>query len=271
MNILQRHPFTVALAGLSAILVAIIAVEAGFGVGAWRSRAAAPAKPAPAVDTKLVPPIAASTPEQAFPETTNRPLFTPTRRPAPAAPVAANTMVKGQFILQGVIAVGDQRTALLREKSSGRVHRVERGKEVNGITLATVENDKVTLTQGGDQEVLPLQVQKGTAVAAAPAPAAPAAPSAGPFGPAPGATPAQPARAAPTQPPPGAAPTPAQPAAPGAPTTPNPAARSAFGPFSSPAPAATTSSPDQAQPLTPEELLARRRARRAQQQQPQNQ
>src|SRR4029079_876041 len=92
--------------------------------------------PPPPAQTKLVQPLAATNPDQAFAETTARPLFTPTRRPAPAAPVAANVMVKGQYTLQGVIAVGDLRIALLREKTSGRVHRLEKGKELNGVTLA---------------------------------------------------------------------------------------------------------------------------------------
>ncbi len=270
-NLLQRHPLAFALAIVAALLVVVIAVEAGLGMGLWPAETLSGRKPGPAAETKLVPPLAAINPDQAFAETTARPLFTPTRRPAPAAPVAANVMVKGQYTLQGVIATGDLRIALLREKASGRVHRLEKGKELNGITLAAVENDKVTLSQGGDQETLSLTVQKGPAVAAAPA-TAPPPPSAGPFGPAPGTAPAP----QPGQPSaPGAVGTPA--VAGGAPPppapTPNPATRSGFGPFAPPpsptTPAATTSTPEQASPMTPEELLARRRARRAQQ--PQNQ
>ena len=271
-NLLQRHPLAFALAVVAALLVVVIAVEAGFGMGLWPAQTASERKPALAAETKLVPPLAAANPDQAYAEVTARPLFTPTRRPAPAAPVAANVMVKGQFTLQGVIATGDLRIALLREKSSGRVHRLEKGKDLHGITLAAVDNDKVTLTQGGDQETLSLQVQKGPAVAAAPAgaPQSPP-PTAGPFGPAPGTAPASPPQ--PGQPSaPGAVGTPAVAGAPPAPApTPNPATRSGFGPFSAPpaTPAATASTPEQAAPMTPEELLARRRARRAQQ--PQNQ
>ena len=275
-NLLNRHPLAFALALMAALLVAVIAFEAGVGMGLWPTQTPADSRPVPAAETKLVPPLAATNPDQAFVETTARPLFTPTRRPAPAAPAAGNVMVKGQFTLQGVIAAGDLRVALLREKSSGRVHRLEKGRDLNGITLTAVENDKVTLTQGGEQETLALQVQRGPAVAAAPAPA-PAAPSAGPFGPAPGSAPAPGAPPQPGQPSaPGAVGAPAVAGAPAAPApapTPNPATRSGFGPFTSPpaTPAATTSTPEQATPMTPEELLARRRARRAQQQQPQNQ
>jgi hypothetical protein len=70
-------------------------------------------------------------------------------------------MVKGQFILTGILSLHDQKIALLKEKQSGKMHRVERGKEINGVTLTTVENERVVLAQGGDEEVLTLQVQRG--------------------------------------------------------------------------------------------------------------
>jgi len=256
---------------IAAILAVVIAVEAGFGVGLLPSTPTPAAKPAVVADAKLVPPMSPTNPDQSFPETASRPLFTPTRRPAPAAPSASNTMVKGQFILQGVIGVGGLQIALLREKSNGRVHRVEKGKDVNGVTLSSVEPDKVVLSQGGDQETLALAVQKapaGPPVPAAPAGAPAATAAAGPFAPAPpapGAHPPQPsvpaAAATAPAPPPGAAP------------VPNPATRSGFGPFQPPPQAqpqagSTAAGAEQATPLTPEELLARRRARRQQQQQP---
>src|SRR5437016_6759250 len=136
------------------------------------------------------------------------------------------------------------------------------------MTLTSVENDKVTLAQGGDEEVLTLQVQKGPAVAAT----APGVPMAGPFGPAGGTgVPGQPVPGMPTpaqsggvQPP--GTPVPAQPqiaAQPAAPAAANPAQRSGFGPFQ--APPATGANTSEATPMTPEELLARRRARRGQQ------
>ena len=115
-------------------------------------------------------------------------------------------------MLQGVIAVGDQRTAMLKEKATGRIFRVDRGKDVNGIVVESIEPTEVTLAMGGERESLALMVQRpdGKAVPAAPAGAAPAE-AAGPFGPA-----AAPAAA------PGA---PAAPQAPGTPLATAPAAR----------------------------------------------
>jgi hypothetical protein len=185
-------------------------------------------------------------------------------------------MAKGQYTLQGVIAVGDLRIALLREKTSGKVIRVERGKDVNGATLSVVDPDKVTLAQGGDEEVLTLQVAKAAAApaganAAAPAPTQPSGmfattpqPGVGPNapgGPVPAAVGAGPGApiAPPVAPQPGTAP-------PGAPGAANPAQRSGFGPFQGTPSTPSSTTPDAATPMTPEELLARRRARRGQQQ-----
>jgi hypothetical protein len=255
---LRRNPLIATLAVAAAALAAVIVAETEFGSSvASVSRGAASRRAAPP-DAKLLPPVSVAAAEQAYPETTARPLFTPTRRPAPEAVAAPqSTFQKGQFVLQGVIAVGNNRIAMLREKSNGRIHRVEQGREVNGIKVTSIEPEVVTLAQGGEEEKLGLTVQKGPGVPGAPGqpvpPAAPpAAPAQGPFA-APAAPPvAQPIAPVPQSPfprpgnAPMAAPIPAGPGAAGA----NPAARAVS---------------DAGTALTPEELLARRRARRAQQ------
>ena len=68
-------------------------------------------------------------------------------------------MQKGQFILLGVTIARDVSIALLKEKSTGKTHRVKKGKEVNGITLEKVEAEKVTLTQSDESEELTLKIQ----------------------------------------------------------------------------------------------------------------
>jgi type II secretory pathway component PulC len=256
---LNRYPVISVLGAVAVVLLAIVAFELAAGsMNRSQSAANSPQRVA-AVEVKLLPPVDPVSPEQAYPETGTRPLFTPTRRPAPeAAAVAAASIVKGQFILTGVTIAGPLRIALLREKSSGRAVRVEKGKDVNGMTVAEIEPDRVVLAQGGEQETLSLQIQKGTGAApnTAPGAAAPAGPFAGPA--------SEPAPTAP--PPPAPAPQPQRTA-----PTQNPAARpqAGFGPFVQPAaptdaPVPATANPNQAMPLTPEELLARRRARRNQ-------
>lgn len=238
MEWIRRSPLPALLAIAAVVLAAVIAAEAM--LGAQRTPPAAGSRHAAPAEAKLLPPMVVASAEQAYPETTARPLFIPTRRPAPDAPAGAkNSFQKGQFVLQGVIAVGSDKVAMLKEKSNGKIHRVQLGTDVNGIKVAEIDPEQVTLTLGADREVLPLLVQKAPGGKEAPA-AFPTA--AGPF-PAqrePEATPANPAAPAPVPGQPFAAPVPLQPG-----QAANPVAR-----------------PDAPATLTPEELLARRRARR---------
>ena len=265
IDVFKRYPLISALGVVAALLLAVLAIEMGAGA-ALRERLAASGSSKPAVvQTRLLPPVAPVNPDAEYAETGTRPLFTPTRRPAPpqAQATAAPAMNKGQFILTGVTIVGDTRIALLREKSSGRVVRVEQGKDVNGITVAKIEPEKVTLTQGGDHEEVAMLVSKG-----APQPGAPPAPvasAAGPFAPAPAAQPqGVPQGVNPTA---RAAPPGVPVAAPAPPQTPAVDPTTLFGPRPGSALDRTPPPPTDAAPLTPEELLARRRARRNQQSQ----
>ena len=194
--------------------------------------------------------MAAIDAQDAYPEMVARPLFTPTRRPAPPAEAQPQAQFKrDQYVLQGVIIAGDTRIAMLREKATGKVYRVEKGHDLNGVTLAEVNPESVTLALGKDQEVLPLQVLKQPPLGAAQSP--------GPFGaatagavplPVPGQAPQNPA----ATPQPGNVPG-------------NGEKGPEFGPPMNRAPGAVPQATSA--PLTPEELLARRRARRVQQNQ----
>jgi len=269
-EILRRHPITAALCAVGVLLALVIAAEVLFGMRrAPAGAAGTPGTPANSafVEAKLMPSLGSASAEQAYPETGARPLFSPGRRPAPVLTASA-AITRGQYVLQGVTIVGELRIALLKEKTGGRVFRVEKGRELNGITLAEVEADRVTLRSGSDSEVIPLNVQKGAAGSGAPtgAPAAsgPSGPSAaaagGPFN-APVAPPA-------AMPPPPAAAAPEAPRPAGGAQQPNsglPNGGAAdFGPRprpAAPAQGAAGAAPEAA-PMTAEELLARRRARR---------
>jgi hypothetical protein len=247
LSLFQRQPLIGVLAVAAAGLAVVIGFETGFGVRLAPSIPAGTGRPAAPFVAKLLPPFTATSAEQAYPEMVARPLFVPLRRPAPAPEAAAQSVMKrGQYVLQGVTIAGDTRIALLKEKATGHIVRVEKGHEVNGMKLSEVNPEAVTLSQGSEQEVLPLQVVR-------PGPPA-VAPNAGPFGAAlPGA--ASPAMHAPGNP------VPAPPGAPGF-GPPPPGTVSQFGPAPNPATAPLPQA--SSAPLTPEELLARRRARRAQ-------
>lgn len=252
-DILRRYPIVAALAAVGVLLLLVIAAEIAWGTRSLPT-AASPGTATAFTEAKLLPSLASVAPEQAYPETGTRPMFTPTRRPAPQAAANSN-MAKGQFVLQGVTIVGDVRIAMLRDTKANRMYRVEKGRDINGVVVAEIDPERVTLRQGDDSEVLALTVQK---------PGAPAAPStlpAGPFASAPLPPPAAPP-AAMAQP--SGVPPPAQ----------SEGSQGGFGP-PRPAPArppggAAAQQNDggtaQSANATAEELLARRRARRQGQQ-----
>jgi hypothetical protein len=254
----------ISLAATAAVLLVVIAWETGWGEG-LHARLPTRSLPAAApVGPKLLPQLVASAPEQAWPETATRPIFVPGRRPAPALN-APNAMRKGQFILQGTTIVGPLSIAMLKETSTGRLYRLEKGRDLQGMTLAEVAPDRVTLRAGEDSETLLLMVTK--AAAAAPGAPAPFVQS-GPFTPsAPAAAPppltaAMPAAASGPQGPVGAS------GVPQASTITRPVAAGAAAaglppgmPTGAPPAASTDSSA-----MTPEEILARRRAARRSQQ-----
>ena len=248
IDTLKRNPLLAALLLLCGALAAVILVEL---VSIGSSATGAQARKVAPAEAKLLPPLAAAAPEAAYPETAARPLWIPTRRPAPVQAAAAQpAFARGQFILQGVTIAGDTRIALLKEKSTGRVHRVERGRDVNGLQVAEVDAEKVTLAQGAEREVVELRVQRPAATPGAPPLAAA---SGGPFG-----TSAQRPPSAPTafvQPAPNTA---ATALAPGGTM---PAASANVPAVANPSPTAVPQQQSNA-PMTPDELLARRRARR---------
>jgi hypothetical protein len=95
-----------------------------------------------------------------------RPLFTPTRAPAPpaAAPVAAApTMQRGKYVLTGAIIAADVRAAYLREVAGNKSHSVKQGDTLpDGYRVELVEARRVVLRFNNDSEDVELQTS-GTA------------------------------------------------------------------------------------------------------------
>lgn len=130
-------------------------------------------KPTPAarVDYPIQPEFTLLPLEQGFAETTARPVFVPVRRPPPPPAPPKPAMQKGQFVLLGALITKDKSIALLREVATGKATRVEKGKEIKGITVADIFPEKVVLTQYDDTEELVLKIQP-LPKSAAPVPAA---------------------------------------------------------------------------------------------------
>lgn len=182
----SRHAVSALLGILLAGALVVIAMETD---GGRKWRAAVPAGDR-AIGARgedaLLPPFVLPAPDTGFRETVERPLWVPTRRPAPAGN-SSQAMRKGQFRLTGTSVNAALSMAYLVDTATGKTHSVVQGREINGVTVETVEATRVVLRQGEDSEELRLSTApspKVPVVAAAPAPP-------GQPGQAPGAPPGQ--------------------------------------------------------------------------------
>ena len=181
-----------------------------------------------ALDSLAVPlPSPAPLPLASYAVTLQRPLFTESRRPLPAAgvnaaaqaPAAPDELEKSQLLglISGPSFVG------IMARIDGQVRTVRRGDNIGPWTLRAIRDREVVFTQGDHERVLKLEYARGGADQAAAAAAERAAPPA-PVAPAPTS-----ARAPIAAPPPAPATAAVQPPA-ARPTSPAPAASPGAGP-----------------------------------------
>ncbi|MDR2244597.1 MAG: hypothetical protein LBE15_04210 [Burkholderiales bacterium] len=105
-------------------------------------------------------------------ETVERPLFVPTRRPAPppdAVEAEPSRVERGLFVLSGTAIQGQTRIAFLRNAKDNKPKTVRVGDTVEGMNVAVITADKVVLTAGGQEEELLLKVAAGPKGAVTPA------------------------------------------------------------------------------------------------------
>ncbi len=179
------------------------------GEGRPRYRWVAPPAQPPALENLnvvLPPPVAAA--PAAYPATLQRPLFTETRRPAPApqldaaasapaAPSPSDDLDKTQMLglMKGSAFVG------VLARVDGKVRTVRRGDTIGPWKLDTIRDREVVFIRDGSERVLKLEyahasgaAPDGVASQAAPArPPAPPPPALAPVPTAPPAPPAPPA------------------------------------------------------------------------------
>jgi hypothetical protein len=244
MKALLRGPYlfsTLLAAGIVLTLV-VIGLETDWGRAGHFVPVVKRMAPARIADAGLLPAFSLAPIDQVSPQAGERPLFVPSRRPAPAAVASqASAMRKGQFLLQGTSITKDfGDIAMLKEVATNRSYVVRKGEQLNGITVDKVDASRVLLKQGEETEDLAIKTQ-GPTKAVPPAPIT----SGSIF-----QQPAPPAPATAVPKPPGTVAAPAT----------NPPAAGQAARTAVPQPAAASQTP-----LTPEEILARRRAARSQQ------
>ena len=143
---------------LVAVLAALPALPLGYGLLPETEPEIAPA--GTLGESLAVPtgaPVFALPPEETFTGAIERPLFSPTRRPAPepagAAPIQGER--EAQLKLVGVAAAGDLRVAVLQENGSS-LHRARVGEEVAGWRVVEIARDHVLVERGSELRELAL-------------------------------------------------------------------------------------------------------------------
>jgi len=112
--------------------------------------AAAPALPVPAAEE----PAFAVPPLQTYAEVTERPLFSPSRRPAAVTQQVAGPA--SSLALVGVVISGDGRVALIRQGKAPALARVREGQQVEGWTVRSIAPDRVVVRNGTSEAQLKL-------------------------------------------------------------------------------------------------------------------
>jgi general secretion pathway protein N len=191
-----RYMITTVLGLLLVAALAIIGWETDWGRAIGGSSGYASANKRASLDTKVLPQFALaplSPLGSGYSETVERPLFIPTRRPAPAGNTTQMAMKKGQFRLAGTTVSEQISVAYLFETGTNKTLRVNKGAAVNGITVESVSANRVVLKQGDETEELFLR----TSNSPKPPPPPPVAAAPGqPGGQAPGQAPGAPANVA---------------------------------------------------------------------------
>jgi general secretion pathway protein N len=145
-------------------LSAVAALLLGLALWPWVAPVGAPVRPAD--NPPVAPPtIAPLPPLTVFAALFERPLFSPSRRPAAArAPVAAVGVER--YRLLGIIGTAQTRRALLAD--GNRRVEIAEGETVDGATVVRIEQDRVVLSSPGGEAVL--RLRRGSAAEPPPGP-----------------------------------------------------------------------------------------------------
>jgi len=146
------------LTGLCVLLAMVIWRETG---GA-DTASAPPSTIAQAMPPAAAPPPAAKSapalpPMSAYAEVTERPLFSPSRQPAPPEAAQEDLGNSSAFTLLGIVISEGERMALIEHGKPGVVARLKEGQAVEGWRVQTIEADRVILEHAGTQQPLKLK------------------------------------------------------------------------------------------------------------------
>ncbi len=138
------------LAALAAGLGLLVALEwstpAALLAGETHAPAAATTKAAEPAPVFSLAPLAS------FSAVTDRPLFSPDRRPAPAASETLGSW--SALVLAGIVVTPASREVLIAHGNPAKIVHLQEGQSVDGWTVRSIQPDRVVVANGGEQHEL---------------------------------------------------------------------------------------------------------------------
>jgi type II secretory pathway component PulC len=141
-----------------ALAGALTALAAGFGllvVLEWSAPAGSPAGEAltPATAKAAEPaPVFSLAPLASFSAVTDRPLFSPDRRPAPQASETLGSW--SALVLAGIVVTPGSREVLIAHGNPAKIVHLQEGQSVDGWAVRSIDPDRVVVANGGEQHEL---------------------------------------------------------------------------------------------------------------------
>ena len=140
----------------SHVLGALALVLAAVAIWPWLVPPVPGAKPLAAVQANAPAPALAPLPPLAsYAAVVERPLFSPSRRPAPGTSAAAGPSVESRYRLLGVVATGPRKKAFIADGS--RRLDITEGDALEGWTVKTIRPDSVILTSPAGEAALKMK------------------------------------------------------------------------------------------------------------------
>jgi hypothetical protein len=133
----------------------------GLAVWPWLAPDAAPERQVPADLSAKSPVIAALPSFTTFSAVKDRPLFSPSRRPAAHSSSVTPSPGFERYRLIGLLTSGEMRRALLAD--GDRRFEIAEGAALDGWTIARIEQDRVVLSSPAGKTVLKLPRNAGAA------------------------------------------------------------------------------------------------------------
>jgi len=154
------------LAGGCAGFGALLALELD-----WRSLdevAAPPSHLATAPRQETAPPTSRMPPLASLHEVVDRPLFSESRRPAPAETPKEPAAKQPSFTLVGIFLSVDRRQALVERGQPPRVEWISERQKLDGWTVEAIGPDRIVLVRADARQEVVVKDRPGKQVAAAP-------------------------------------------------------------------------------------------------------